>query len=321
MENPINFHGAPQPKRQELPQIKDRYTFLYLEYCRISRDSSGLYAEDKEGYIYIPVHSFLILLLGPGCTLTHRAAELLSDSGTALVWVGQGGQRFYGYGRSLARNTDLLNCQAKIVSSPRLHIEAVKKMYGMRFPDEDLTGATLQQLRGKEGARMKRVYRQESEKWGVPWSGRNYDMNDFSSSDPINRALSVANTCLYGIAYAVISGMGLSPGLGIIHTGQERSLVYDVADLYKAEITIPLCFQLVAETAEGIEKRVRAALRKRIYESDLITRMVRDLLTIFDLDNTASEDEALCLWDGKRGSVSAGILYEPRNSSLEEEKK
>ncbi len=307
-----SLRGAPPPKRQELPQLKNRLSFIYLESCRLSRHDSALRAEDKEGFILIPSHAFLVLLLGPGCTLTHRAAELLSDSGTAIVWVGQGAQKFYGYGRSLAKNSNLLISQAKIVSNPKLHIEAVKKMYSLRFPDEDLTGLTLQQLRGREGSRMKRAYRTEADKWGVPWSGRRYDADDFSSGDPINRALSVANTCLYGIAYAVISGMGLSPGLGIVHTGLEKSLVYDVADLYKAEICIPLCFELVSQSEEGIEKRVRTELRDRIYSSSLIERMVKDLLWIFDLEKISLEDGALCLWNGKRGSVEAGVLYEPR---------
>lgn len=319
MNNATEYSGAPPPTRQELPQLKDRISFIYLEYCRLSREDSALKAEDKEGFVLIPSHAILTVILGPGCTLTHRAAELLSDSGTSIVWAGQGGQRFYGYGRSLARNANLLINQAKIVSNPKLHIEAVKKMYGMRFPDEDLTGLTLQQLRGKEGSRMKKVYREQSLKWSVPWSGRRYDVNDFSSGDPVNQALSVANTCLYGVVLAVVSGLGLSPGLGLIHTGLERSLIYDVADLYKAELTIPICFQLVSESEVGVEKRVRAALRNAIFSSNLVERMVIDLLSIFDLDHLSQDSEVLCLWDGKRGSVEAGIQYVPRKNPKEEQ--
>lgn len=301
--------GAPPPTRHELPQIKDRLSFIYLEYAKISREDSALRADDKDGYILIPSHSFLVLMLGPGCSLTHRAMELLSNSGTAVVWVGQSGLKFYGYGKSLARNSDLLINQAKIVSSPKLHIEAVKKMYGLRFPDENLTGQTLQQLRGKEGSRMRKAYRIEAEKYGIPWNGRRYDPNDFSSGDPVNRALSVANTCLYGLVFAVICGMGLSPGLGVIHTGLEQSLVYDVADLYKTEITIPLCFELAAESSVNIESRVRRKLREKIHGSDLINRIVRDLIFVFGDEDYTEDKDSLTLWDGKRGNVAAGTQY------------
>ena len=57
------------------------------------------------------------------------------------------------------------------------------------------------------------------------------------ASGPINQALSAAHAALYGVVHGVIVSLGCSPGLGFVHTGHERSFVYDVADLYKAETT------------------------------------------------------------------------------------
>lgn len=311
--------GAKRPELPELPALKDRLTFLYLEQCRLSRQDNALKAEDKTGFVLIPSHAFLVLLCGPGTTVTHRAIELTADSGTTLLWVGEGNAKFIGLGRPLTGGTQLLQLQAKYVSSPRLHMEVVKRMYSLRYPDEDLTGLTLQQLRGKEGTRVKKEYARQAKEWGVEWSGRAYKPDDFAGGDPVNRALSVANNCLYALSLSVVHGLGLSPGLGFIHVGHENSFIYDIADLYKAEITIPLAFRLAAASLTNIESEVRKELRKAFRSSHLIERMIRDLKFIFDIQ----EDEIgesfpleapICLWDSHRSVKEAGILYCSRDS-------
>lgn len=308
--------GTLPPEIQDLPQLKDRLSFIYLEHCKITCDHSALKAEDQEGYVLIPSHAFLVLLLGPGVSITHHAIKVLGESGTTLIWTGESGIKFYGYGKPLSENTDLLLQQAKIVSSPTLHLKAVKKMYSLRYPDEDLTDLTLRQLRGKEGHRMKNEYLKLSKTYNVPWTRRDYEVADFKSGTPINRSLSVANTCLYGICCSVICGMGLSTGLGIIHTGHTMSFVYDIADLYKAELTLPLSFELVAESTENIESRVRKAMREKVKSTHLVQRIVKDLAFILEVEEP-SEEDTLMLWDGKRGSVAAGTMYHERNGEEE----
>ena len=110
-------------------------------------------------------------------------------------------------------------------------------MYQLRFPDEDISRLTMQQLRGREGSRVRQVYRKASKDTGVPWSGRLYRPEDFASGDAVNQALSAGHACLYGLAHAVIVALGCAPGLGFVHVGHECSFVYDIADLYKAEVT------------------------------------------------------------------------------------
>lgn len=86
--------GALRPELQELPNISDRCTFLYLEHCVVSRESNALKAEDQEGYVLIPSHSFLVLMLGPGTRISHRAMELIADSGVTVVWVGEAATKY-----------------------------------------------------------------------------------------------------------------------------------------------------------------------------------------------------------------------------------
>lgn len=299
-----------KPELQELPQIEDRLSFLYLEHCKINRQDNAITATDEEGETLIPAGTLSVLLLGPGTSVTHRAMELIGDSGVSVVWVGEQGVRYYANGRSLTHSSRMLIRQAECVSNQRKHLDVVRKMYAMRFPGEDVSKLTLQQLRGREGARIRKTYRKLSEKWNVPWNGRVYKPNDFAVSDPVNQALSIGNACLYGIAHSVICAIGCSAGLGFVHVGHELSFVYDVADLYKAEISIPIAFESVSESPNDLESFVRKRHRNKFVEMHLLERMVRDIKYLFSEENdNRSDQKDLALWDGNRGTVENGKSY------------
>lgn len=142
--------GMIKPEIVELPRIEDRMTFIYLEHCTINREDSAIKVTDLNGDVFIPAASITTLMLGPGSKITHRAMELIGDSGVGVVWVGEHGVRYYAHGRALNSRTNLLVKQAALVSNTRKHLDVVRKMYQMRFPDEDVSGLTLQQLRGRE---------------------------------------------------------------------------------------------------------------------------------------------------------------------------
>ena len=99
---------------------------------------------------------------------------------------------------------------------------------------------------------LPQVYRKASKDTGVPWSGRLYRPEDFASGDAVNQALSAGHACLYGLAHAVIVALGCAPGLGFVHVGHECSFVYDIADLYKAEVTIPIAFEVAAQAPDDL---------------------------------------------------------------------
>ena len=97
-----------------------------------------------------------VLMLGPGTDITHRAMELIGDTGTSVVWVGERGVRVYAHGRALTRSSQLLTKQAELVSNRRSQLEVARKMYQLRFPDEDVSGLTMQQpqdAKARESAR------------------------------------------------------------------------------------------------------------------------------------------------------------------------
>ncbi|MBO4865827.1 MAG: type I-E CRISPR-associated endonuclease Cas1 [Ruminococcus sp.] len=303
--------GMIRPEIQALPKVTDRMTFLYLEHCKINRQDSAITVFDEKGVVHIPSGMISVLLIGPGTEVTHRAMELMGDAGISVCWIGEHGVRYYAGGRPLTHSSRLILKQAELVTNQRSHLDVVRKMYLMRFPDEDVSKLTLQQLRGREGSRIRKVYRTVSTKWNVPWNGREYDPENFSASDKVNQALSAAHACLYGLAHAVICSIGCSPALGFVHVGHDCSFVYDIADLYKAEITIPIAFEIAGGEYEDLSRAVRLRVRDEMVKQHTIERMVKDIKYLLDPDNELIPYEKIMyLWDNKNDLVDFGKQYD-----------
>ena len=303
--------GAEKPKLQELGRVNDRVSFLYLEHAVVNRQDSAVKVMDTRGVIFVPAALVNVLMLGPGVDITHRAMELLGDCGVAVVWVGEHGVRQYAHGRCLNHSSLLLERQAKLVSNSKSRIQVARKMYQMRFPNEDVSKLTMEELRGKEGARVRRVYREQSKKTGGAWSRREYNVDDFDSGTPINKALTAGHQALYGLSYSVVSALGASPGLGFVHTGHDLAFIYDFADLYKAKYSIPIAFEVVSEYGDDdIASRTRQAMREAFRQDKLVIKMVADLKYLLSVDDISTDAEVLHLWDDKEGLVQFGVQYQ-----------
>jgi CRISPR-associated protein Cas1 len=163
----------------------------------------------------------------------------------------------------------------------------------MRFEEKLNEGLSLAQIRGKEGVRVRQAYAQASEKYGVPWHGRRYDRSNWGHADTINRTLSSANALMNGICHAAIVAGGYSPALGFVHTGRMLSFVYDIADLYKTELTIPAAFEVVAESEEKTGSRVRALCRERFKEARLLKRILPDIDNLLEIPEDVEDSFAL----------------------------
>lgn len=297
----------------ELVRAQDRLSFVYLERSIVSRDASAITATDERGTVHIPAATLGALLLGPGTSVTHQAMVLLAECGSTVVWVGERGVRCYAHGRSLASSSRLLEAQAKLITNRTSRLQVARRMYEMRFPGEDVSAMTMQQLRGREGARVRKAYREQSDLTGVPWTRRQVDFEDFSSGDPVNQALSAATTCLYGVVHATIVALGCAPGLGFVHVGHERSFVFDIADLYKAELAIPVAFEVAALDLADVAGHTRRLMRDRMFEAKILERSVRDIRWLLSGEAEEAEEDyradVVMLWDGMSGAVAGGTSY------------
>jgi len=303
----------------EIPKLRDGLSYLYVEHCKIDQEAKAIAIHDANGKIPVPCASLTLLMLGPGTNITHAAINALSDNGCLVLWCGEGGVRFYAQGAGETRSALRLIKQAKLSSDPELRLKVVMRLYRMRFNEALPETLTLQQIRGKEGIRVRETYARMSSETGVNWTGRSYKSSDWFDADPVNRALSAANSCLYGICHAAIVSLGYSPALGFIHTGKMLSFVYDIADLYKTEITIPAAFKAAANNMSNIEREVRIACRDYFRETRLLEKIADDIESALDIPieespvlmGNVDEDSALPggIWDPERGMVKGGCNY------------
>lgn len=279
-----------------ISKFSDRTSYIYIEHAIVDRNNSSLEVLQKDGRIDICVASLSCIILGPGTSVTHSAIKLLSDNNCLVIWSGENGIRFYASGEKGNRNNKNLLKQAILSSDLKTKVKVAINMYSKRFGEEVDNNCTLFQLRGKEGARMRKIYSDNSIRTGVEWNGRSYHIKSWAEESIINKALSCTNVCLYGVVHAAIISSGYSPALGFIHSGNQLSFVYDIADLYKTEITIPMSFDIVSESGLNIEKRTRFSCRDYFKKYKIIDRIIPDIEDILDIEidnNVVNSDTGL----------------------------
>ncbi len=209
--------------------------------------------------------------------VSHAAAALAARVGTLLVWVGEAGVRLYSAGQPGGARADRLLYQAKLALDEVLRLKVVRKMYAIRFGEEPPARRSVEQLRGIEGARVRRSYQLLAQKFGVNWSGRDYNPENWDVSDLPNRCLSSATAALYGVTEAAVLAAGYAPAVGFIHTGKPLSFVYDIADIYKFETVVPAAFRVAANPSPNPERAVRLACRDMFRQTRLLDRIIPDI--------------------------------------------
>ena len=272
-----------------LPRLRDSLSYLYVEHAKIEQDNHAIDIHDKDGVTHVPITALTALMLGPGTTITHAAIKTLADNGCLVNWTGEDGVRFYAQGTGETRKAYHLLRQAELSCDPVRRMEVVVRMYRQRFTEVLEPGLSLQVIRGMEGARVRKAYAEASKQHGVRWVARNYDRSNWANADPLNRALSSANACLNAVCHEAIVTGGYSPALGFVHTGKQLSFVYDVADLYKVELTVPLAFRTVAEGTHQLEMRVRRNCRDAFKQARLLERILPDVARLLDISAEAEE--------------------------------
>lgn len=278
-----------------LPRFRDRLSYIYAEHAVIERDDKAVAIWDAEGgKTQVPVASIGLFMLGPGTKISHSAIDVLARNSCLVAWVGEESVRMYAFSTGGTHSSARLIRQAELVCNPKDRMRIARKLYAFRFPDALSEEHSMEQLRGKEGIRVRTAYETLASHHGIEWRGRSYDRNKWQGSDTANRALSSANACLYGVCHAAILTMGFSPALGFIHTGKQLSFVYDIADLYKLELSVPVAFEQTAMGSDEIDRRVRLALRDRFRETMFVAKVAEDLISLFAGD---IEDEEMEVYD------------------------
>ncbi len=256
--------------------IKDRVSMIFIEYGRIDvKDGAFVVVDEVNGErMLIPVGSVACLMLEPGTRVSHAAVKLAATTGTLLIWVGEAGVRLYSAGQPGGARSDKLLYQAKLALDEDLRLKVVRKMFEMRFGEPAPERRSVNQLRGIEGARVRKTYELMAKQYGVKWQGRRYDPKNWEAGDVINRCLSAATSCLYGVTEAAVLAAGYAPAVGFIHSGKPLSFVYDVADVFKFETVVPVAFKIAAKYPSQPDREVRVACRDIFRSSKLLKKII-----------------------------------------------
>ena len=308
--------GAAPPK--PIP-LKERAALIFVEHAQLDVKDGAFVAIQADGNrMHIPIGGVACLMLEPGARISHAAVSLAARAGTLVVWIGEAGVRLYAAGQPGGARSDKLLWQASLALDPAARLRVVREMYRVRFDERAPMKRSIDQLRGIEGARIRRIYGLLAKQHGVTWKRRSYDPSDWDASDLPNRCLSAATACLHGLAEAAVLAAGYAPAIGFLHTGKPRSFVYDIADLWKTKTVVPEAFRVTARAQKGkldmpVERAVRLACRDSFRNSGLLSKIIpqiEEVLKAGELPRPepapealgpAFEDEAGGSDDGHRG--------------------
>lgn len=285
-----------EKSKKLLTKASERISMLYVEKAKIEQSEYGVQIRQGNKISEIPITTISCLILGLGTSITHRAVSNIAKAGCSICWMGMEQAVFYAYGEPATNKSKNILKQMHYHESKVLHTEVIHKMYNWRYPNEKIKSASLEELKGFEGKKMRECYSEYAEQYHYDWNGRTYKTDDFDSSDLANKYVTAINHILYAITQAVIQIMGYSPSIGFIHTGHIAAFTFDISDLFKEEITIPLAFKLSSELGYFDRHKMIIEYRNIITEKKVISRMVNYLENLFD-DNVTTIETELNLWD------------------------
>ncbi len=255
--------------------LKDRVSMIFLRYGQLDVIDGAFVLVDQNGVrTHIPVGSVACIMLEPGTRVSHAAIKLAALVGTLLIWVGEAGVRLYSSGQPGGARADKLLYQAKLALDSDLRLKVARKMYEMRFQEPLDNKLSITQLMGIEGFRVKEIYRSLARKYNVAWHGRRYDPKDWNKGDLVNRCLSAATSCLYGVTEAAVLAAGYAPAIGFIHTGKPLSFVYDIADIVKFNEIVPKAFEIASQNPSEPDRVVRLVCRDIFRQRKLTERLI-----------------------------------------------
>lgn len=271
-----------------------RANIYYLEHCRVmQKDGRVLYLteSDKENLYYnIPIANTTSILLGTGTSITQAAMRMLSQAGVLVGFCGGGGtpllmgtQIEWFTPQSEYRPTEYVQgwlswwwdeakrlTMAKKLQITRLDFlrqvwqrDKEFKHYGFDSQNSkiiNLLNSYQQQITQQnsvnhlltlEGRMTKDLYCIAAINTDNAGFSRRYD-----GIDKANTFLSHGNYLAYGLGATTAWVLGIPHGFAVMHGKTRRgALVFDIADMIKDAIVLPLAFICAKENAKKQEFR------------------------------------------------------------------
>lgn len=268
-----------------------RAKLYYLEQCRVLvKDGRVLYLTEgkSEDYYYnIPIANTTCVLLGTGTSITQSAMRMLSSAGVLVGFCGDGGMPltmateiewftpqnqyrpteyaqgwqswWYDDDKRLLAGKDLFKARLDFLGQLWTKDKTFKS-YGFdkdiislqnRYLDKLSATINLTELLSLEGQMVKELYAIGSRCTDTEF------VRDFKADDKVNQFLNYGYQLTYGLGATTTWVLGLSHALAVIHGKTRRGgLVFDVADIVKSAVILPLAFICAKEndTPQGFRE-------------------------------------------------------------------
>lgn len=262
--------------------IKDRWCPIFLEHGRLEVDNFSIKFISSDGSIInIPNAMLSCIVLGPGTTITHSAISICAKTNTPVIWCGEDGLFFYAFGTNVNERCKPTIRQVEMYSDKELKLLVCRRMFKLRFPDVDVTNLEIDVMRGMEGNRVRNSYRELSEKYNIPWVCRNTNGLIGIDVDDLNLSLNILNYYLYSLCLTVSISMGYITSLGFFHVDGKVPFIYDIADLYKKELTFDVAFSTYVEAKKYNKELLIKNFTERVVKFKLLEKLPKHLNEIF----------------------------------------
>ena len=288
----------PQVKPRAILLSKRANVFYLEHVRVMQKDERVVYltetGADIEKFFNIPERNTAFLLLGKGTSITDSAARRLAESNVLIGFCGSGGSPLFSVTditflapQSEYRPTEYMQSWVKAWFDEPRRLTMGKKLLRRRmewaleawskdgelahrgitikdgqlrrFSAEIEAATDTQSLLLAESHWAKSLYAELARGFGVEFKREEGKGTRETKADVVNRFLDHGNYIAYGYAATALNGLGISFSLPLLHGKTRRgALVFDVADLVKDALVMPLAFLM--GTRKEKQKDFRTAL-------------------------------------------------------------
>ncbi len=268
---------------------------------------------EVDSFYNIPERNTMFILLGKGCSITDSAIRKLADSNVIVGFVGNGGSPLLASvdyvflsSQTEYRPTEYmqewmkmwLDSEKRLVIAKQLQIQRLNWVTNSWSENSELKSKQIivakkncidylqkiesaidtQHLMAVEAGWAKNIYR---------LLAQGYKLEDFkreegkqsreSIEDIANSFIDHGNYIAYGYAASALNILGISFALPVMHGKTRRgALVFDVADLYKDAIILPMAFY--AAKNGWRDQEYRDALIEKCHQTQLLDTVINLLI-------------------------------------------
>ena len=273
-----------------------RANIYYIEYCRLMvKDGRVVYLTEEKStnqYWNIPIVNTTVVMLGTGTSVTQAAVRMLMSAGVMIGFCGGGGTPLFAgtevewlSPQSEYRPTEYLQSWMSFWFDDAKRLQAAKQLQDARIvfleqvwgKDRDLKaeGFSLAETRiSRELAATKAkidaapsvadllqaeaLFTKSLYKLAAGLTAHPDFTRERNADDTANQFLNHGNYLAYGLAACALWVLGIPHGFAVMHGKTRRgALVFDIADLIKDALILPLAFICAreGETEQGFRQQ------------------------------------------------------------------